>query len=144
MTIIIILLCLFVYARWKHGHSVKLVLTEDEARAIRERWVSEALSEFKAGAVVSALLFAVTISAHWEWTIYAGITLVAMLMFSRIVIWIALGVSILAFLVNSVVGQPLCNTAWIAWVQIACVVAIVVRLFGSLMYASHSNTAVIR
>lgn len=143
MTILIILLCLFVYARWKHGHSVKLVLTEDEARAIRERWVREALAECKAGAVVSALLFAVTMSARWEWSIYAGITLVAMLMFSRIVIWITIAGSILAFLIDCVAGQvidPVC----IAMIQIACAVAVCFRLLGSLMYANHKNTAVIR
>jgi hypothetical protein len=96
LTIIIVLVVLWA----SRNGRLKVVLTPEEARTIRERWWRTAWVELKAWVICFAFGYALAADTfareHWHWSIYALIVWCSLLFFSRLAIWVTLaGVAVL-------------------------------------------------
>ena len=105
MAVLAIMIVLVVLWASRNGR-LKVVLTPEEAKVIRERWWRTAWIELKAWVLCFALGYALAAGTlareHWHWSIYALIVWCSLLFFSRLAIWITLaGVAVL-FAVGSV------------------------------------------
>lgn len=88
--LIIIAVLVLVWA-YKTGRPMKLVLTPEEAKAVRAKWWRMARFELKlwAGAFVLGYALAgnALVSEHWRWYVYVFIVWGSLLIFSRLAIW---------------------------------------------------------
>ena len=96
LTIVIVLVALWASRTGR----LKVVLTPEEARTMRERWWRTAWVELKAWVICFAFGYALAADAlareHWHWSIYALIVWCSLLFFSRLAIWVTLaGVAVL-------------------------------------------------
>jgi hypothetical protein len=137
MGFLIIIIALLVLWAHKSGRPMKLVLTPEEAKAVRAKWWWTAWFELKlwAGAFVLGYALAgnALASEHWHWSIYALIVWCSLVLFSRLAIWITFaGVAALfalasiakALLHYTIQGPPLFGP-----LVIATILAILVRFF---------------
>jgi hypothetical protein len=138
MTLLAIIVLLVVFKAWKDGRPLKLVLSEEEARAVKARWWTAARRELKIWAVcfvVGSALFAATLaSAHWHPVVYVAITWASLVLFSRLALWISLGVGLVALVLEviaSTLGHPMCPSWFVMGPIITCLAAIVIRFFVS-------------
>jgi hypothetical protein len=131
LTIIILLVVLWA----SRNGRLKVVLTPDEARTIRERWWWRAWVELKSWVLCFAFGYALAADtfarAHWHWSIYALIVWFSLLLFSRLAIWVTLaGVAVL-FAVGSVakvlLNQAIQSPPFLGPLIIAVVFAIIIR-----------------
>ena len=88
--LIIIAVLVLVWA-YKTGRPMKLVLTPEEAKAVRAKWWRTARFELKLWAVAFVLGYALAgnalASEHWRWYVYVFIVWGSLLIFSRLAIW---------------------------------------------------------
>ena len=91
MGFLIIIIVLVVLWAHKSGRPMKLVLTPEEAKAVKAKWWRTAGFELKlwAGAFVLGYALAgnALASEHWHWYVYVFIVWGSLLLFSRLVIW---------------------------------------------------------
>jgi hypothetical protein len=134
LIIIGVLVLLWVH---KSGRPIKLVLTPEEAKAVKAHWWKAAIVELKVWAilfVVGYALAAETLSKeHWHWSIYAFIVWCSLLLFSRLAIWITLagiaGLFALASLAEVVLHYTIKCPALFGPLVIAVILALLVRFF---------------
>jgi hypothetical protein len=138
MTLLTIIVLLIIFKAWKDGRPLKLVLSEEEARAVKAQWWSAARRELKIWVVcfvIGSALFATTLeAAHWDPAVYVAIAWASLVLFSRLAIWISLGVGMAALVVEvitSTLGHPICPAWFVMGPIITCVAAIVIRFFVS-------------
>jgi hypothetical protein len=114
---------------------LKVVLTPEEARTIRERWWRTAWVELKAWVICFAFTYGLAADTfareHWHWSIYALIVWCSLLFFSRLAIWVTLvGVAVL-FAVGSVakvlLNYTIQSPPLFGPLLIAVVLAIIIR-----------------
>jgi hypothetical protein len=98
MGFLIIIIVLVILWAHKSGHPMKLVLTPEEAKAVKARWWKAARVELKVWAIFFVLGYALASDTlakeHWRWPIYAMIVLASLQLFSRLAIW-AIGLFII-------------------------------------------------
>jgi hypothetical protein len=131
LTIIIVLVVLWA----SRNGRLKVVLTPEEAKAIRERWSRTAWVELKAWVLCFALGYALAADTlareHWHWSIYALIVWCSLLLFSRLAIWVTLASVAVLFAVGSVAKVLLNHTIqpppFLGPLLIAVVFAIIIR-----------------
>ena len=146
LTIIIVLVVLWA----SRNGLLKVVLTPEEARMIRECWWRTAWVELKAWAICFAFGYALAADTfareHWHWSIYILIVWCSLLFFSRLAIWVTLaGVAVLLtvgsvakVLLNYTIQSP----PLFGPLLIAVVFAIIIRavFFLSLRQAGTTNS----
>jgi hypothetical protein len=105
MALLTIIILFVVFAAWKDRRPLKIVLTPEEARAVRARWWAAAKGELVAWAVVCGLLLALLgqdlATAHWKTMTYVAIVWASLLLFSRLAIWSTLALAIPAYLIGA-------------------------------------------
>jgi hypothetical protein len=138
MTLLAIIVLLIVFKAWKDGRPLKLVLSEEEARAVKARWWTAARRELKIWAicfVIGSALFAATLqSANWHPGVYVALAWGSLVLFSRLAIWIGLGVGLVALVlevITSTLGHPMWPSWFVMGPIITCLTAIVIRFFVS-------------
>jgi hypothetical protein len=103
MTLIVIVVLFLVFKALREKRPLKIVLTPEEAHAVRARWWASAKRELLAWAVCAGLagaLFAQDLeSAHWKPMTYVAIVWGSLILFSRLAIWTTLALAVLAYLV---------------------------------------------
>ena len=134
MALLIIILLLVVFTAWRDKRPLKLVLSEEEAKAVKARWWAAARGELKAWAICCGIGFALLAeplaAAHWRPAVYVAIAYVTLLLFSRLAIRVTLGISVLAYGVDAlatILGHPLCQPIVVMAPIAAVVVAIMIR-----------------
>jgi hypothetical protein len=110
MAVLTIMIVLVVLWASRNGR-LKVVLTPEEAKVIRERWRRTAWIELKAWVLCFALGYALAADTlareHWHWSIYALIVWCSLLFFSRLAIWITLaGVAVLVPRPGTTISKP--------------------------------------
>jgi hypothetical protein len=147
MALLLIIVAFMVLMAWKQGRPLKLVLTLEEARKVREQWWFTAKCELKVWAILFVFGYVLVgnalASKHWEWYIYVFIGWCSLMLFSRLAIWATaawvIGCFVTGFfshyvlkreIPSLVVGAPLT----------ALMFAIILRALGFLM-ASVRTTA---
>jgi hypothetical protein len=130
MTIIVITVLFLVFKALRERRPLKIVLTPEEARAVRDLWWSAAKGELVAWAVVSsiglALLGQDLEATHWKTITYVTIVWVSLILFSRLAIWLTLAAAVMGY-VASATGIHLWPAETPFVMVSACVYAIVVR-----------------
>lgn len=130
MTLIVIVVLFLVFKALKEKRPLKMVLTPEEACAVRARWWAAAKGELKAWIVVCGLLAALLAQdladAHWKPIVYVVIVWASLILFSRLAIWLTLASAILAFLVQTA-GIHLWPEVTPFFMASACIYAIVAR-----------------
>ena len=137
MGVLIIIVVLVIVWAYKSGRPMKLVLTPEEAKAVKAKWWLIARNELKVWVIFFALGYALAADAlareHWHWSIYAMIVLGSLQLFSRLAIW---GTFVLwaAALVVAYISQlfwhhQLFNLRYIMVPLMGAIIAIFVRLF---------------
>jgi hypothetical protein len=137
MGFLIIIIVLVVLWAHKSGRPMKLVLTPEEAKAVRAKWWAAARVELKVWAICFAVGYAVAgqslASAHWHWSIFAMIVLGSLQLFSRLAIWGTFALWVVALVVTSIpelIGHhPLFNPLYIMVPLMGAIIAILVRFF---------------
>jgi hypothetical protein len=137
MGVLIIIVLLVIAWAYKSGRPMKLVLTPEEAKAVKARWWLIARNELKVWAIFFALGYALAADAlareHWHWSIYAMIVLGSLQLFSRLAIWGTFAFSLVALVVASIsellIHHRLFNSQYIMVPLIGAIIAIFVRLF---------------
>jgi len=91
MGFLIVTIALVTVWAYKTGRPMKLVLTPEEAKAVKATWWFSARNELKIWAIFFVLGYALAgqplAAAHWHWPIYAMIVLGSLQLFSRLAIW---------------------------------------------------------
>ncbi len=137
MGFLIIIIVLVILWAHKSGRPMKLVLTPEEAKAVKAKWWRTAGFELKLWAGAFALGYALAgnalASEHWHWSIYALIVWCSLLLFSRLAIWITLaGVAALfalASLAKALLHYTIQSPPLFGPLVIAAILAILVRFF---------------
>lgn len=131
LILIILLVLLWAY---KSGRPMKLVLSPEEAKAVKTRWWSAARAELKVWAIVFVLGYALAgqslASAHWHWPIYAMIVLWSLQLFSRLAIWGTFALCVIMWVVGSsaeLLGHRLFNPLYVMVPLMGAIIAILVR-----------------
>src|SRR5258707_11052384 len=126
---------------WAHKtrRPMKLVLTPEEAKAVKATWWFSARNELKIWAIFFVLGYALVgqplAAAHWHWPINAMIVLGSLHLFSRLAIWgtflswvVALVVSFIAELLgHHRLFNPLCVMVPLMGAIIAILVRFIYR-----------------
>jgi len=140
--LIIIFLCVVLAARYS-GRPVKLVLSDEEARLVKERWWAAARAELKGWTVFfafgCAFCWNTLRESHWDWKLYAGLILGSLLLFSRLAIWTTLAVSVLVYALGFIYPGP---ATYGAYCFLACLGAIVLRFICLVMVKYQSANPV--
>jgi hypothetical protein len=136
MGMLVIIIVLVVLWAHKSGRPMKLVLTPEEAIAVKARWWASARAELKAWAIVFVLGYAVAgeslASAHWHWPIYAMIVLGSLQLFSRLAIWGTLVLWAVVWVAGSaaeLLGHRLFSPLYIMVPLMGAIFAILLRFF---------------
>jgi hypothetical protein len=137
MGVLIIIIVLVVLWAHKSGRPMKLVLTPEEAKAVKAKWWFRARNEVKVWAICFVLGYALVgqslASAHWHWPIYAMIVLGSLQLFSRLAIWGTFAFWVVALVVTSIpelLGHHrLFNPLYIMMPLMGAIIAILVRFF---------------
>jgi len=143
MAILSIIVLVVIVVAWRDRRPLKLVLTDEEAKAIKERWWAAARGEFKVWAICfgigSAVLWDPLAAAHWRPLVYASISWGSLLLFSRLAIWSTLCAGVLAYGVlalTSTLGHPICQPIVVIGPIAACIGAILIRCALTLVAGS--------
>ena len=130
MTIIVLMILFLVFKAMREKRPLRLVLSEEEARAVKARWWAAAKGELKAWLVVCGLLAALLAQdladAHWKPIVYVVIVWASLILFSRLAIWLTLASAILAFLVQTA-GIHLWPAVTPFFMVAGCIYAIIAR-----------------
>jgi hypothetical protein len=101
--LIIVVVCAL--CAWKAGRPVKLFLTNQEAVYWRAHWWQCAKQEFKAWLICFPLPYLMLVSAlgqGWQPGVHLSIIGVSLLVFSRLAIWLVVGVLAAGFVSGSI------------------------------------------
>jgi len=137
MGVLIIIVLLVILWAYKSGRPLKLVLTPEEAKAVKARWWLLARNELKVWAIFFVLGYALAADAlareHWHWSIYAMIVWGSLQLISRLAIWgtfvlwaVAL---VVAYISQLFWHHQLFNLRYIMVPLMGAIIAILVRFF---------------
>jgi hypothetical protein len=134
MGVLIIIIVLVVLWAHKSGRPMKLLLTPEEAKAVKAKWWFRARNEVKVWAICFVLGYALVgqslASAHWHWPIYAMIVLGSLQLFSRLAIWGTFALWAVTWAVAStaeLLHHQLCNPLYIMVPLMGAIIAILAR-----------------
>jgi hypothetical protein len=129
-----IILLLVVFTAWRNKRPLKLVLTEDEAKAIKARWWSAAKTELKVwviGFVIGVGLLSNALAAeHWHPLIYVGVVWASLIIFSRLALWLTVLAGLLLYgltAITTTFGHPICPIIFAVWILGGCIYAMIIR-----------------
>jgi hypothetical protein len=104
MTILVLVILFLVFKALREKRPLKIVLTPEEAKAVKARWWAVAKGELKMWAVCAGLagaLFGQDLeSAHWKPMVYVILAWASLILFCRLAIWATLACAVLAYLVQ--------------------------------------------
>ena len=143
MALLTIIVLLVVAAAWRGGRPLKIVLSDEEAKAVKARWWAAARGELKMWAICFGLGFALLwdplAAAHWRPLVYVALAWASLLLFSRLAIWSTLCAGVLAYGVlalTSTLGHPICQPIVVIGPIAACIGAILIRCALTLVAGS--------
>jgi hypothetical protein len=143
MALLTVIVLLVVAAAWRGGRPLKIVLSDEEAKAVKARWWAAARGELKLWAICFpigfALLWDPLAAAHWRPLVYVALAWASFLLFSRLAIWGTLAIGVLAYALlalSTVLGHPICQPIVVIGPIAACIGAILIRCVLTLVAGS--------
>lgn len=134
MSFLLIALAIAAWTAFRQGRPVKLVLSPEEAQAVKARWWASAKAELRVWAIAfvigCALLGNALASAHWSPLVYLAIVWASLMLFSRLAIWITVACGILLYAlvaITTTIGHPICPIMFAILPLEGCLFAIIIR-----------------